>query len=150
ASAKYGTQFDANGSWMAIGSDYGAKETVYLYKVDSSTGLWALHTTLTAPDTLCADSACSNHSCYFGSAVSLSGDTLAVGAYRAWSFETSKTGGSVAIFDYSAGTDTWTYTHRLDSTQSMAMVSGFGLNVALSEGVSVILRIIFVCVRLNG
>ena len=120
-----GISVAASGNTVAVGaynkgSGAGA---VYIYTrmVSAGTVTWSGPTKLTAPDTAAND--------LFGSSVSLSGDTLAVGAYNK-----GGTVGAAYGFSRVPGTTTWLAGVRLPSPTDAAPAAFdyFGLQVAAS------------------
>ena len=113
-----------DGDWAAVssqnsGSQYG---TVQLYK--RSNNVWTLYTTLSGATYTAAG---------FGQSLSLKGNLLAVGAPSA-SYKQASCG-SVTLFAFNAGTETWTKVQTL-YPENYASKDGvlFGTEVNLSDG----------------
>ncbi|GIQ81647.1 hypothetical protein KIPB_002636 [Kipferlia bialata] len=111
ADSRMGQIMHADGHWMAVG--------------DTDNQQWSLHTTLSLPDWLCADSDCSSTAVEYASEVSVSGNMLAVSAYS--TYTATGNGGSVLIYHFVSGE--WVFVHQIDSIESS--MPNFGHNLSL-------------------
>ena len=97
----FGSSVSINDNFLIIGakgdSDY--KGAIYVYEKDIDTGIWEESYKLFASDGIAGDR--------FGSAMSLSGDYLAVGAEYADLSDTEINAGAVYLFKYSESSDRW-------------------------------------------
>ena len=98
-------------------SEAGGRGCAYVYQREGIT--WAQQAKLLAPDGAADDR--------FGIAVSVSGDTIAIGA----SGDDDQGSDSGAVYIFTRSGDSWTFTDKLKATDG-AESQGFGLSVSLS------------------
>ncbi|KAG9392378.1 FG-GAP repeat [Carpediemonas membranifera] len=125
---RFGCSVDIDGDWIVVGADrisvggVGAVGQAFVYQ---NTGAqWVYHAVLT-PTVVAEDT-------FFGSSVSVCGDTIAVGADASPGVELSSTG---VVYVYRLKGTTWAFAAKLNGTEPGEK---FGRDVSLSGGVLVV------------
>lgn len=125
----FGEKLALSGDTLVVGEPYGKVDffnpgVVFVYK--HTTSDWQLQASLTAPD--------GHHSEYFGDAVAIDGDTIAIGA-RSHAHSGNVASGSVYVFVRRNGV--WTFQTELVEEQSYGN-DAFGASLALQGNTLVV------------
>ena len=116
---QFGISVSLDGDSLVVGAS-GANLVGAAYVFSRSGGVWNQQQKLTASDAWSAD--------YFGSAVSMSGDTVVVGAYR--DDDGGSSSGSAYVFVRNAGA--WTEQQKLTASDA-ASANAFGRAVSVND-----------------
>lgn len=101
--SRFGFDIDIDQNFAVIGKEFPVGTgNVYIYKLNSVTSLWELHTTLTSPTV----------SIQYGSSVAISGELIVVGDK---SFDEYK--GKVYVYRYDSTNDTWSLAEEIQDNE---------------------------------
>ncbi len=128
----FGKSASISGDTVIIGAhgndDLGSMSgSAYIFVRDSGTGVWAQQKKLLASDGVTFD--------FFGRSVSISGDTVIVGA--AYDDDNGDSSGSAYIFVRDSGTGVWTEQQKLTAADGVAE-DYFGYSVAINGDTAIV------------